>query len=456
MTRKLLRYIFIYIPLLIIFALSNTFALTVPAQVSSSQASSPNPQLPPQNINLSITKVVKDGKDVPTNQISKQVWASKEVLNSGDGIKYQWDNTKIGVYFEKNPALCCGFIRVYKEDETKEENYLTTTGSDDYPLKLSKFADKLKSGKNNLIFVFFDHTNKPTANKSTLVIDFISQSPKPKLTVVKPTTGTVFAKDITSNIVLEVENFKLTTISDGKDSNIGKINVYGNTTENLLNSITSGVEVADGKVRVDVKPETWQNFDKLPDNKNTKLIFQLVSPAEKDPVFEEKLEIITNFGNSIDVGLPKVFILDPVKTSTNLQINTDTIFKLKTENFEMLSKAPLNNSSPPDNKKGFLQIFVDNKPLQTTWNKTEFSLKEIGYLSAESGEKEVKIQLVNQNYEKLSPEAIDKIKVQYNAPNLTNIQNASQNPQTSNWKIIIIALTVILIVGGILISITKS
>ncbi len=454
MTKQQIYFVFVATILSVNFLLFTPLTLITQAQSSSTSQS--KSQLPPQNINLAISKVVKDGKDIATTQLGKKDWSFKEVLNSGDSIKYQWDNTKIGVYFERNPALCCGFLRVYKEDESKEENYLTTTGSDDYPLKLSKFADKLKPGKNTLIFVFFDHTNKPTANKSTLTIDFASQAPKSKINVIKPASATVFAKDISSNIVLELENFKLTTLSDSKESNTGKLNIYGNTTENLLGSVTSGTEVAEGKIRVDIKPEAWQNFEKLPDNKSTKLIFQLVSPTEKQPLAEEKFEIITNFGGSIDVGLAKVSILDPVKTSNNLQVNPDTIFKLKVENFEILTKAPLNNSVAPDNKKGFLQIFVDNKPLQTTWGKTEFTLKEIGFLSTESGEKEVKIQLVNQNYEKLSPEAIDKIKIQYIAPTLTNLQTTTQNPQTSNWKIIIIALTVILIVGGILISITKS
>ena len=405
---------------------------------------------------MAISKVVKDGKDYPTNQLSPRSWSFKDVLNNGDSIKYQWDNTKLGIYFEKNPALCCGFLRVYKEDESKEENFLVTTGSDDYPLKLSKFADKLKPGKNNLIFVFFDHTNKPTNNKASIAIDYATESPKPKINIAKPSSGTVFAKDITSNIVLELDNFKLSTMSDIKSSNIGKVNIFGNNTDNLLGTITTGSEVSDGKTRVEIKPETFTNFEKLPDSKNTKLIFQLVATAEKDPVAEEKLEIITNFGNSIDVGLAKISIADPVKNTTNIQVTQDTIVKLKLENFEIISKPPLNNNTPPDNKKGFLQIFVDNKPLQTTWAKLDFNLKEIGHISAESGEKEIKVQLVNQNYEKLSPEAIDKIKVQYTAPQLNSIQTATTNPQTSNWKIIIITLTVILIVGGILISITKS
>ena len=66
--------------------------------------------LPPQNINLSITKVVKDGKDYTTDQINSNSYSFRDVLNSGDSIKYTWDNTKIGIYFKSNPAICCGYL----------------------------------------------------------------------------------------------------------------------------------------------------------------------------------------------------------------------------------------------------------------------------------------------------------------------------------------------------------
>ena len=48
-----------------------------------------------------------------------------------------------------------------------------------------------------------------------------------------------------------------------------------------------------------------------------------------------------DFGNSIDVGLAKISIADPVKDTTNIQVTQDTIVKLKLENFEIISKPPL-------------------------------------------------------------------------------------------------------------------
>lgn len=415
-----------------------------------------NTNLPPENINLSITKVIKDGKDYATDQVNSNSYSFKDILNSSDSIKYTWDNTKIGVYFRSNPAICCGYLGVYLNDENKAENFLGITGSDDYPYKLSKIADKLKSGKNTLIFIFFNHTNKPTNNISRITFDYASESPKPKINIIKPGVDAVFSKDTTQNIVLDLENFSLSKVADDKNTQSGKLNVYGNDTNNLLGTIDTGSPTLDNKFRVDFKPETLTGFSKLPDKKDTKLIFQLVTVSESKPLAENSINIITNFSKTTDVGLPTIAITEPVKNSTNTVVNEDKVFYIDYQNFTVLNKAPIQSVSQPSNKEGFLQVFVDNIPLNTMWQKKDFSLKELGYISAESGEKEIKIQLVNANYEKLSPEAVDKIKIQYQ-PNIpTKTQVVAVESQNNNWKTIIIVLTVILIVGGILISITKS
>jgi hypothetical protein len=438
------------------FSFVSLVVLAVSSLLSTFQASAAQ-ATPPQNINFAITKVVKDGKDYNTSQSEPRNWSFGEVLGSGDAIKYQWENTKIGVYFEKNPAVCCGYVKVFLGREISNEAFLTTTGTDDYPLKLSKFADKLKPGKNTLLMVFYDHTNSPTNNKATITFDYNTESPKPKINILKPTAGTLFSKESNQNISLELENFKLTTLTEGTNPNIGKLNLYGNTTDNLISTITTGSEMGDNKYKVEIKPDTLVNFNKLPDSKNTKLIFQLYNSTQKDKQAEGVVEVITNYNNSIDVGIPKVTIVDPSKSASIQEINQDKVITLKIDNYEIINKPPLSNAPAPDNKKGFLQIFVDNKPYQTTWTKNTFSLKEIGYVGTENGEKEIKVQLVNTNYEKLSPEASDKVKIQYQAQATNQAQvSSSTTTQTSNWKNIIIILTIILIAGGILISITKS
>jgi hypothetical protein len=413
----------------------------------------------PSNINLAITKVVKDGRDQVTEKVSINKFALNDSLNDSDSIKYSWDNTRILSNFKDKPALCCGYINVYIDDETLESNFLFTTGSDDYPIKVSKLSNKLKPGKNTIILVFFDHTNKATSNKSSLTFDYVSKSNpalKPVITVVKPGVGAVFSKEVTQNIVLDIENFTLSKDSENKSENVGKLNIYAKDTDNLLESIDTGSASVGGKLRVDFKPETISKFEKLPDSKNTKLIFQLVTPSKAEPVAESTFEVITNFNKSTDLGLPMIKITDPAKESVVTSVTEDKVFLLDYQNFTVLEKEPVQSNTNPSSKEGFIQIFVNNVPIVTKWPKKDFTLKEIGYVSQDSGEREVKVQLVNVNYEKLSPDASDKVKVQYvnNTASVTKKQDTET--QSSNWKIIIIVLTVILIVGGILISITKS
>jgi hypothetical protein len=73
--------------------------LSVVAQVEGSS---------PSNINLAITKVVKDGKDQLTEKVSAGKFSVSETLSNDDAIKYSWDGTRISTSFKDNPALCCG------------------------------------------------------------------------------------------------------------------------------------------------------------------------------------------------------------------------------------------------------------------------------------------------------------------------------------------------------------
>jgi hypothetical protein len=413
----------------------------------------------PDNINLSITKVVKDGLDLSTEKIAPNKFILNNSLSDSDAIKYSWDNTRILTSFKDKPALCCGFINVYLEDETLESNFLFTTGSDDYPIKVSKFANKLKSGKNTVILVFFNHTNKATANKSSLTFDYISATNpalKPSIVVTKPASGAVYSKEVTQNIILEIDNFTLSKDTESKSENVGKLNIFANDTTNLLETIDTSVPSSANKVRVEFKPETSSKFAKLADSKNTKLIFQLVTPAKLEPVAQTTFEVITNFNNSTDLGLPSISIVDPSKESAITPVTDDKVFLLNYQNFTVLEKEPTQNNPNPSNKEGFIQIFVNNVPIVTKWPKKDFTLKEIGYVSQDSGEREIKVQLVNVNYEKLAPDVSEKVKVQYVNNLVSSVKKQDSETQTSNWKIIIIVLTVILIVGGILISITKS
>jgi hypothetical protein len=446
MTQKTLNFnqilITIFISLLLVSQVVGISSLNVLATTSS------------KDIKFGISKVVKDGKDIKTDG-GNSIFSFSDNLTPTDAIKYQWEGVDINTKYKANPSQNGGYLKIYVGDDTKEDNFLIDAGTDNYPLKVSTFSDKLVSGKNTLIFLFVDSVGKKN-NRTTFSFNYTTDTIKPKIAIVKPVENTVFAKGISQPISLELQNFKLTTLNE-KTPGLGKLNIFANDEKNLIGTMTSGTDVSDNKFRIDILPEALNNFEKLPDSKDTNLIFQLVNSGTSDVVATENLKITTNYGGTIPTTYPTIKFLDPTKDSASQPITDDRKFLTEIKNFKILEKPPLNNSDKPNEKEGFFQIFVDNKPIQTMWNKPDFTLKEIGYASNENGEKEVRVQLVNSFFSKLVPEATDKIKIQYTSPLLqANKSVLDSGVQTNNWKIIIIVLTVILVLGGILISITRA
>jgi hypothetical protein len=132
---------------------------------------------------------------------------------------------------------------------------------------------------------------------------------------------------------------------------------------------------------------------------------------------------------------------------------------LQVENFEILKERPSGNSVNPDPKKGFLQVIITSndvsQPIQPIWSKTDFTLKELGYASDTEGLKTITVQLVNQNFEKLKPEAKDSIDIIYK-PQVQDTKDQSVQVQNNTWRLVFIGLTVVLIVGAISILITRG
>ena len=407
-----------------------------------------------KDIKFAISKVVKDGKDIKTDGADKS-FSFGDSLSPTDAIKYQWEGVDINTKYKNSPAQTGGYLKVYLGDDTKDENFLVDSGTDNYPLKLASFADKLSSGKNTLVFQFVNSEGIKT-NRTTFSFTYSSDSVKPKITIIKPAENTVFARGITQVINLELQNYKLTTLNE-KTPGLGKLNIYANDLNNLIGTMTSGTDQPDNKFRVDILPEALTNFEKLPDSKETTLIFQLINSGTSDLAATQNLKITTNYGGTIPTTYPTIKFIDPTKDSAAQPVTEDRKFLTEVKNFAILDKPPLNNSDKPNGQKGFYQIFIDNKPIQTMWPKPDFTLKEIGYVSNENGEKEVRVQLVDSFFSKLVPEATDRIKIQYTSPLLQDKKNVLETGvQTNSWKIIIIILTVILVLGGILISITRA
>ncbi len=432
-----------------VFALILSFSLLISFASISTLATSSN-----KDIKFAISKVVKDGKDVKTDGGEKS-FSFGDTLSPIDSLKYQWEGVDINTKYKTKPASTGGYLKVYLGDDTKEDSFLIDSGTDNYPLKLSSFADRLNSGKNILVFQFINSDGQKS-NRTTFSFNYATDSIKPKITITKPNENTVFARGITQSINLELQNFKLTTLNE-KTPGLGKLNIYANDLNNLIGTMTSGTELPDNKFRVDILPEALTNFEKLPDSKETTLIFQLINSGTSDVATTQNLKITTNYGGSIATTYPTIKFLDPTKDSAAQPVSETRQFLTEVKNFAILDKPPLNNSDKPNGQKGFYQIFVDNKPIQTMWPKPDFTLKEIGYASNENGEKEVRVQLVDSFFSKLIPEATDRIKIQYTSPLLQDKKNVLETGvQPNNWKIVIIILTVILVLGGILISITRA
>ena len=433
----------------IIFASLLTFSLVLSFGSISTLATSSA-----KDIKFAISKVVKDGKDLKTDGGDKS-FSFADSLSPTDSLKYQWEGVDINTKYKNKPASTGGYLKVYLGDDTKEDNFLADSGTDNYPLKLAGFADRLNTGKNILVFQFINSDGQKS-NRTTFNFNFSSDSIKPKMAIVKPSENTVFARGITQSINLELQNFKLTTLNE-KTPGLGKLNIYANDLNNLIGTMSSGTELPDNKFRVDILPEALTNFEKLPDSKDTTLIFQLINSGTADVSATQNLKITTNYGGTIATTYPTIKFLDPTKDSAAQPVSDTRQFLTEVKNFGILTQPPLNNSDKPNGQKGFYQIFIDNKPIQTMWPKPDFTLKEIGYASNENGEKEVRVQLVDSFFSKLVPEATDKIKIQYTSPLLQDKKNVLEaGVQPNNWKIVIIVLTVILVLGGILISITRA
>jgi hypothetical protein len=225
-----------------------------------------------------------------------------------------------------------------------------------------------------------------------------------------------------------------------------------------LGKFIVGRNLPDGTFEVALNSKEL-DLAKIPDSQSAKLIFVLTDTSEKVLPYQSELEIITNYSNSLNVGLPRITIVEPKKDRNDQTADSEDKFLLQVENFEILKERPTGTSSNIDPKKGFLQIIITSnevsQPIQPIWSKTDFTLKELGYTSDKEEVKTITVQLVSQNFENLKPEAKDSIDIIYKP----DIQEDSKEPvrvQNNTWRLIFIGLTVVLIVGAISILITRG
>lgn len=410
-------------------------------------------------VNFQIPSVTKDGRRINTTRISDTRWVldSNVKLTLDDGIRYSWVGLDLDLKYKDLPSQFGGYLKIYKDNDTTEDNFILNYGS--YPsnsvgLKLSELKSKLREGENTLLFVFIGYNNLTPTPKAKVWFTFHFENTTNEATIeiLKPQAGAVFAENIHQTFEIELTNF----ILENSENNLpgrGKMNFYYNevTQNTLLGTIATSLE-QNGKHRVVFNSKDFSNFRNIPDNFKTRIIFVLTKSNGELLNYRQTLEVVTNFRNTLDVGLPRITILEPNRDRTNMKISGDQKFILKIDNFEISSRQ---EGSLNQQKKGYLQIILNNRAVELAYPKSEFSLNEIGASQFGEGPLTVKVQLVNFDFTKLNPEASDSIEVFFvprNAKETTEIQQVENN----TWRLVIVGLILVLIIGSISLLVTKG
>lgn len=407
---------------------------------------------------LQISAVVQNNSKQNTRLESPDKWVFDGELSLDDAIRYGWKGVDLNRKYKTTPAKDGGYVNVYI-DAVSPDNLLTDTGLDNYPLKLNSIASRLKPGANTLLFTYVNSLTKAEYLPVSFTFNFKNSSSAPTIDIIKPDPKAVFMKDVNQEISLQIKNFRLSN-TPSRDSTVGKLMVYANEVKqaNFLGRFSTGKELPNGVFEVNFDSKEL-DFSRVIDSSGSKLIFVLTDTNEKILPYSSQLEIITNYGNTLNVGLPRVTIIEPKKDRTDQTVGGDDKFILQIENFELLTERPTTTEANPEPNKGFLHISVISndlsQPLQPIWPKTDFTLNEIGYNSKTEGQRTVKVKLVNRNFVDLKPESQDTIEILFQ-PSSINQNQEEVVVQNNTWRLVLIGMTIILIVGGISVLITRG
>jgi hypothetical protein len=408
-------------------------------------------------IGLEIARITVGDQTKDTVQDTANNWSTTNELTLDDLIRYRWNTVALDLKYKENPSSSGGYLKIYLTDDSKPENLIAEYGSS--PLAVSTIAPKLKEGTNRLLFVYIDKTGQPAVpqTKVSFTFPFKNISTKPKINIISPTPDTLFAKGVLKDMVVDLQNFSLEN-TDTNNPNKGKMNLYYNQVNptNFIASFSSSIQVEDNKAQVKFSTKDL-DLSKIPDSLTTKLIFALTKTNGDLLDTRAEVQVKTNYQNQIDVGIPKVTILEPKNDRTDLSVTGSQVFLIGVENFNLLRER---TSGPNDGKSGYLQIFIDDAPFKILWPEKSFTLNDIGYVDKTEGRKTVKVQLVNKDFSKLDIEATDSRNIIYIPDKKTDGTDTAVEKDSgiknSNWRTIIIILTVALIIGGIAILITKG
>ncbi len=404
---------------------------------------------------LEIPKVTQSENSVDAKPDGVNRWVFEGELTKDDLIRYRWNAVSLDLRYKEIATVGAGYLKVYLNDDSQPENFITDFGSS--PLPISAVADRLTPGENNLLLVYIDSATGLPAVPSTKVafkFNYKDESVKPGLKVIEPLPGSLLADGVDQNFKIELENFQLSDTDTPKEG-YGKMNVYNGdiNEESLLGTIKSSSIVGDNKSLVEFSTKDI-DFSKVSDGVDKKILFVLTDLAGSILPYQNEVILKANFSGSADVGLPIVTVVEPRKDRSNISMDGNQKIILDVANFEILDSF---TEGKNEGGSGYLQIFVDNSPIKTIWPKLDFSLNEIGYYSEVEGLKNVKVQLVNKDFTKLSPEASDSFNLVY-IPEIEQDEtvDAQEGVQSDRWRVIIIILILIMIVGGISILVLKG
>jgi hypothetical protein len=398
-----------------------------------------------QNINLAISKVSARGTDYKTSRGVDGVWNYQDSkLTKDDAIKYQWDTVTISLRNKTNPAKNAGYLKVYKDNCDNKDNFLKDTGSDDYPFNLSKIDSELSEGANTLCFIYVNENNMKTKNFSFLKFNYSKL--KPIINISSPTENQILSKEQNTNITIEVSDFSPT------DKDV--LNIYSNNDRNnslikLSNPIKNG-----DTYKYEINSSVITGLNNIPDSNDSVLNFEILNTVTGESLSEKNVKIITNYNSSLNSNKnPKLLIASPSKEVFN-NINSNTKFIFTTENFFNLAGGTDPKTKKEGELEGYIQITINNTPISTKYPSNTFTLNDLKYIESKEKELEIKLKLVNQNYEKFNPEVTDTIKVTF-TPEVPQ-KVVAKTPSNNQWQVMVIVATIFVILASVLVSIFRS
>lgn len=415
----------------------------------------------PNKINFYIPFVVQNGSKQPTTQISGSNFGFNTNVTENDQIRYGWDNVAIDLTYKTYPQAGGGWIKIYLENENPDSAILETGNS---PISIKSIAPKLKEGRNKIILVFVDSSNDPdkSQSKASLTFNFQSATPPPTINLTEPAENSLLMAQFDRKFRLELGNFGLTS-EPSKEQDRGILKVFLNDIKTKpLAIIKKSTELDANKHIVEFGSKEFDPEIIIPDSRTSRLIFVLAKSDGTNLESQTSKQMITNYNNSLkDLGLSEISFGEPKADRLDLTTDGERKFIININNFEILSQLSTGNN---EDKKGYLQIFIDDTPIKTIWNKKEFTLNELEYTDKVSSKKQVKVQLVNKDFTKLVPDVSANLDIIYkptiNAdPNQKLDKNQVQKGWSLlnvNWSLIVGGLIAALIIGGIIALVVKG